>query len=62
MKILSTTRRRDPELGVGSMPITVEERMAAVWELTKELASLSAKYNAEQRLQRHVVRLVPRGR
>ena len=33
---------------------TMSERIALVWPLTREAVSLSKKYNAEQRLQRHI--------
>jgi len=41
-------------------PGTVEERLAFCWQLSKELFSLSGKYDVEQPLQRHVTRLVRR--
>ena len=39
---------------------TPEDRILLVWPLTKEITSLSAKHNAERRLQRHVTRLIRR--
>lgn len=42
------------------VPGTPEERINLVWELTKEACSLSNKYDAEQRLQRHITRLIRR--
>jgi hypothetical protein len=39
---------------------TAEERVGLVWELTKEAASLSGKYDVERRLQRHVTRVIRR--
>lgn len=39
---------------------TPEERVGLVWELTKEAASLSGKYDVERRLQRHVTRVIRR--
>lgn len=39
----------------GYVPGTAEERIALVWELTKEALSLSGKYDPEQRLQRHII-------
>ena len=39
---------------------TAEERILLVWPLTKEVASLSSKHNVEQRLQRHITRLIRR--
>ena len=38
----------------GFVPGTMAERMLLVWPITKELASLSAKYDVERRLQRDV--------
>jgi hypothetical protein len=39
---------------------TPEDRILLVWPLTKEIASLSIKYDVERRLQRHITRLVRR--
>jgi hypothetical protein len=39
------------------VPGTPEERIALVWELTREAASLNERYDVERRLQRHVVRV-----
>jgi hypothetical protein len=39
---------------------TAEERLALVWPLTVEVVSLSNKYDPEQRLQRHIVRVIRR--
>jgi hypothetical protein len=39
---------------------TPEERISLVWPLTREITSLSVRYNAERRLQRHVTRLIRR--
>ena len=36
------------------VPGTPAERIAMVWPLTVEAASLSKRYDVEQRLQRHV--------
>jgi hypothetical protein len=41
---------------------TPESRIAMVWPITEELASLSPKHNVEQRLQRDVAVLKRRGR
>ena len=43
------------------VPGTPAERVALVWELTKELASLSKLYDAKKGLQRHITRVI-RGR
>ncbi len=42
------------------VPGIPSERIAMVWPLTCEAVSLSDKYDAEQRLQRHVTRLFRR--
>ena len=42
------------------VPGTPADRIGLVWVLTRELLSLSKKYDAEQRLQRHVTRLIRR--
>jgi len=36
------------------VPGKPEERLQLVWPLTQEIVSLSTKYDAERRLQRHV--------
>ena len=42
------------------VPGTPEDRIGFVWPLTREIASLSVKHDAERRLQRHITRLVRR--
>jgi hypothetical protein len=42
------------------VPGTPADRISLVWPLTREIASLSKKHDAERRLQRHVTRLVRR--
>ena len=42
------------------VPGTPAERIALVWILTREIASLNKKYDVERRLHRHVTRLVRR--
>ena len=44
------------------VPGTMEERIAMVWPLTRQACALSPHHDAEQRLQRHVTRLIRRGR
>lgn len=39
------------------VPGTPADRIRLVWPLTREIASLSKKHDAERRLQRHVTRL-----
>lgn len=46
----------------GFVPGTPAYRIGLVWPLTLEAVSLGKRYDAQQRLQRHVVRLVRRGR
>ena len=36
------------------------QRIAYVWPLTAEVCAFGGKYDAEQRLQRHIVRFEPR--
>ena len=40
------------------VPGSMSERVALVWPLTCEVVSLSKKYDVEQRLQRHITRLI----
>ena len=42
------------------VPGTPEDRIGLVWTLTREIAFLSVKHDAERRLQRDVTRLVRR--
>jgi len=42
----------------GYVPGSMSERVALVWPLTCEVVSLSKKYDVEQRLQRHITRLI----
>jgi hypothetical protein len=42
------------------VPGTPADRLSLVWPLTREIASLSKKHDAERRLQRHITRLVRR--
>ncbi len=42
------------------VPGTPEYRISLVWPLTREIASLSVKHDAERRLQRHITCLVRR--
>ncbi|MAT39173.1 MAG: hypothetical protein CL946_06185 [Ectothiorhodospiraceae bacterium] len=48
----------DLERDYGYVPGTPEEQIAMVWPLTREACSLSKEYDAERRLQRHVVRII----
>ena len=40
------------------VPGTMGERIHLAWDLTAELCSLGGTYDAQQRLQRHVARVV----
>ncbi|MDZ7860282.1 MAG: hypothetical protein U5O15_06395 [Candidatus Krumholzibacteriota bacterium] len=42
------------------VPGNPADRIKLVWILTREITSLSKKYDAERRLQRNVTRLVQR--
>jgi hypothetical protein len=42
------------------VPGTPADRISLVWPLTREIASLSKKHDAERRLQRHITRLIRR--
>jgi len=42
----------------GFVPGTKAERLSMVWPLTCEVVSLGKKYDVEQRLQRHIVRVI----
>ena len=44
------------------VPGSAAYRIGLVWPLTKEVASLSKRYDVEQRLQRHITRLSRRKR
>jgi hypothetical protein len=42
----------------GYVPGSASDRVALVWPLTCEAVALSKKYDVEQRLQRHITRLI----
>jgi len=42
----------------GYVPGSREERLSMVWPLTCEAVSLSKKYDVEQPLQRHIVKII----
>ena len=50
----TVTRRMSDARRDDVVPGTPAERIGLVWPLTRELASLSQRHNAERRLQRHV--------
>ena len=47
--------KNEPDLPV---PGTMGELIHLTWDLTAELCALGGKYDAQQRLQRHVARVV----
>jgi len=42
----------------GWVPGTPAERIGLVWPLTREVVSLGRRYDAKQRLQRHLTRIL----
>jgi hypothetical protein len=54
ISVLAKSDRRNSGYVSGSM----SERIALVWPLTCEAVSLSKKYDVEQRLQRHIIRII----
>ena len=56
-KTISVIRQSDPA-NSGYVQGSMSERIAMVWTLTCEAVSLGKKYDAEQRLQRHITRLI----
>ena len=56
-KNITVIRKSDPK-NSGYVHGSMSERIALVWPLTREAVSLSKKYDAEQRLQRHITRLI----
>jgi hypothetical protein len=57
---ITVTKRKLSESNPCFVNGTAEERLALVWPLTVEVVSLSRKYDPEQRLQRHIVRVIRR--
>ena len=60
-KRITVIRQSDPVNSAGNsayVPGSMSERIALVWPLTREAVSMSKKYNAEQRLQKHITRLI----
>ena len=49
--------RMSDDRGADLVPGTPSERIALVWPLTREVASLSKRHDVERRLQRHVAGL-----
>jgi len=56
-KTITVIRQSDPR-NSGYVPGSMSERIALVWPLTLEAVSLSGKYDTEQRLQRHITRVI----
>ena len=54
IKILKNNNKRNTE----SAEMSDSERMSFVWELTKEVCSLSGKYDVESRLQRNALTII----
>lgn len=58
MNRMHTVKRHISELkGQDMVPGTPAERIGMVWPLTREVASLSKRFDVERRLQRHVAGL-----
>lgn len=55
VKIFSKT---DAAADVGFVSASPAECLSFVWELTKEVYSISGEYDVESRLQRHVVHII----
>jgi len=56
-KSISIIHQSDPR-NSGYVSGSASDRVALVWPLTCEAVSLSKKYDVEQRLQRHITRLI----
>jgi len=56
-KTITIIKASDPR-NSGYVSGTIAERIAMVWPLTCEAVSLSGKYDVEQRLQRHITRVI----
>jgi hypothetical protein len=57
---ITVSKYKLSETGACFVDGTEEERLALVWPLTAEVVSLSNKYDPEQRLQRHIIRVIRR--
>jgi hypothetical protein len=49
---------KSPEAEDNYVDLPPAERLSLVWELTKEMFSLSGKYDVESRLKRDVVTII----
>jgi len=56
-KSITIMKASDPR-NSGYVSGTMAERIAMVWPLTCEAVSLGGKYDVEQRLQRHITRVI----
>jgi len=59
---IAVKRRLEDHQDDDYVPGTPAERLAMVWPLTREVLSLSKSYDVERRLQRHITRVIRRGR
>lgn len=60
--VTKTLRTAEQTVRNDYVPGTPQSRLALVWPLTREIASLSKHHHAERRLQRDVAVLSRRGR
>jgi len=56
-KTVSVIQQFDPS-NSGYVSGSMSERVSLVWPLTCEAVSLSKKYDVEQRLQRHIIKVI----
>ena len=56
-KTISIVKQSDSD-DSGYVNGSMSERIALVWPITCEAVSLSKKYDAEQRLQRHIIKFI----
>lgn len=57
---LTSIHQMSDQLKDDYVPGTPLDRIMLVWNLTREITSLSKYHNAERRLERHVTRLIRR--
>jgi len=60
-RTVTRLRRKDEPDEIVAFPGTVEERLGFIWQLTKELYSLSGKYDVEGPMRRDITRIIRRG-
>jgi len=56
-----TVIRQSDRSNSGYVPGTGEERISMVWPMTCAAVSLGKKYDVEQPLQRHIVKIIRKG-